>query len=143
MDSHKQAMYMKNRKGVDEHIRALPAPIVFQHQRIAQQIGVAQHRAFTSPCGATGVNDGSHILWRSLHRRVYVTVMRSAIEQTAAALIVEGDHVTRARLKCNFADPPEMGWRANHQCWFCVVNKVSDFALLVGWIQWQENMAAA
>ena len=79
MNGHKQAMHMEDGQGMDQHVAALPAPVVFEYLRIAEQITVAEHRAFAAAGGATGVQNGGEVLRRSCGGLVQVTVLGRAL----------------------------------------------------------------
>ncbi len=96
VDCHKQAMHMKNGQRMNQHIANLPTPVVIQHTCIAQQIAMAQHRPFAAPRGATGVDDGGDVIGFAVNRCVQITVVRSALQQTACALVIQRDHIGRA-----------------------------------------------
>ena len=143
MNCHKQAVHMKNRQGVNQHIATLPAPVIFQHLRVAEKIGMTEHRAFAATRCTAGVNDGCQVVRFCIYRRVHIAVVRGALEQTATALIVQRHHVTRACLKRDFADPAEIGRCTHHQRRFCISHEIRNFSLLVSRIQRQKHVTAA
>ena len=95
MDRHKQTVHMKYGQCVYKHVAGLPAPIPMKHLGVAQQIAVAEHGPFAASGGATGVDDGSDIVCLPEHGCVLVTVVCSALQQTATALIIQGHHILR------------------------------------------------
>ena len=140
---HKQTVHMKNRQRMNQHITVLPAPVVFQHQRIAEQIAVAEHRPFAAPGGPAGVNDGRQVIRLGNHWRVHIAVVRRAFQQTAATLLVQRQHITRTCLECEFADPAKVGRCTHHHRRFSIGDEISDFRLLIRRVQRQKHMAAA
>ena len=107
MNGDKQAMDMENRECVDQHVAALPAPVVFEHLRIAEQITVAEHRAFAAARGAAGVQNGGQILGRSWGGLVHIAVLRRAFQQAAGAVLIQGENILHATGKSLLADRPE------------------------------------
>ncbi|MDT4857141.1 hypothetical protein FQZ97_915550 [compost metagenome] len=62
-----------------------------------------------------------------------------ALEQTATARLVQGEHMTRTRHERDLGDPAKMRWTAHHHRRLGVANEVFDFGALVGGIEWQED----
>ena len=79
MYSYKQTVDMKNGQGMNQHIAAFPAPVIFQDLRIAQQIAVTEHGTFAAARGAAGVDDGGQINRLRHHRRMLIAVVRRAL----------------------------------------------------------------
>ncbi len=122
---------------------ALPAPVVLQHQRIAQQVAVRQHRALAAPGGAAGVEDRRQVVGAFARRRVLLAHQRRAVEQAAAAVVAEREDVARAGLERQAREPGEVLRRAHHHGRFGVADEVFDLGLLVGGVQRQVHIARA
>ena len=112
VQGHEQAVHMKNRQGVDQHITALlrwpPAPIILQNARIGEQVAVCQHGALAAPGGATGVQDGSQVVPLSHDWLVLVATAGSALQQRPAAVVIEGEDAAAAGLERDLAHPAEI-----------------------------------
>ena len=55
-----------------------------------------QHGAFAAPGGTAGVEDGRQVVRTAHGWRVLVCMGRSALQQTAAAVVAQCEHMLRA-----------------------------------------------
>ena len=143
MDGHKQTVHMEDGQGVDQHVTLFPAPIIFERDRVAQQIAVREHRPFAAAGGAAGVQNGGQVIGLARRRCVLVTVVRGALEQAARAVIAQREHMLGARLEGEFADPTKIGGAAHYHSRLGVANEVLDLGALVGRVERQEHAASA
>ena len=147
VDGHEQAVHVKDRQRVDQHVAALlrrsPTPVFLQHHGVGQQVAVRQHGALAAAGGAAGVQDGRQVIGPTLHRLLLVAAMRGALQQAAAAVVVQREHVARASLKGDLADPGEVAAAAHHHGRLGVADEVLDLGALVGRVQRQEGEARA
>jgi hypothetical protein len=60
---------------------------------LEQQVAVREHGALAAPGGAAGVEDGRQVVGRAQRRRVPVGLLCGAVEQRAAAVVVEREDV--------------------------------------------------
>ena len=125
MQRDKQAVHMEDGQAVDEHIATAlrascfrPAPIVFQHFGVGEQIAMAEHGAFAAARGATGIDHGRQIVRIAWRDGVHIAVLRGALQQAALALIVQGKHILRAGLKRQLASPAKVARAADQNGWF-------------------------
>ena len=150
MNGHKQAVHMKNRQRVDQHIASAfwppglrPTPIILERERIAEHVAVREHRAFAATSCATGVEDGGQVIGLAHHGFVLVAVARSTVEQTARAVFVEGEDMLCARLERDLADPTKMSTAADHHRRLGVANEILNLGTLVSSVQWQKHIPGA
>ena len=143
MQRHKQAMHMKNRQAVDEHITLAPTPVVFEHLGIGEQIAVAEHGTFAAAGGAAGIDHGRQIVCLARGDGVHIAVLRGTFEQAALALVVQGEHVVRTGLKRQFADPSEIARATDQHRGFGIAQKILQLGALVGHIERQIHIAGA
>ena len=144
MDGHEQAVHVKNRQSMDEHVTALfrrpPTPVSLQHLCVAQQIAVCEHGPFAASRGATGVQDGRQVIHATLHGRLHIAVRSCTVQQCARDIISQREHVLCTGLEGQLADPSEIGRRAHHHSGFGIANEVLDLGSLVSRVQRQKNM---
>ena len=138
---HEQAMDMEDRQRVDQHVARAPAPIVLQDPGVAQQVGVAEHRALAAAGGAAGVEDRGQVVGASCRRPVAVGLDRGALQQAAAAGVVEGVDVRAAGREREPADPAEGCGRAHHHRRLGVADEVGHLVTLVGGVERQVDVA--
>ncbi len=143
MDGHEQAVHVEDGQRVDQHVALLPAPVRLQHARVAEHVAVREHGALAAPGGAAGVDDDRKVVGLAARRRVRVGVVRGALQQGAAAVLAQREHVARAGLEGDLADPAEVGRAAHHHGGLGVAHEVLDLAGLVGRVQRQVHVAAA
>ena len=86
---------MEDRQRMDQHIARLPAPIVFQHDRIAQQVAMREHGALAAACGAAGVEDGREVVRAANSGRVLVGLVHGALQKAATAVVTKREHMLR------------------------------------------------
>ncbi len=134
---------MEDRQHVDQHVARLPAPVVLERERVAQEVAVAEHRALAAPGGAAGVEDGGQVVGRAHGRHVHIAVPGGPVEQAAGAVFVEREDVRRAGLESDLAHPAEVLARAHHHARLGVADEVLDLAGLVGGVERQEHQAGA
>ena len=79
MQSHEKTVHMKNRQRMDQHVTRLPAPVVLEHQRVAQQVVVREHGTLAATGGATGVENGRQVVGLHHGRHMPVTAMGGAL----------------------------------------------------------------
>ena len=58
---HEQAVHVKDRQRVEQHVVIAPAPGVAEGLGVARQVAVGQHRAFRAPGRAGGVDDRGEV----------------------------------------------------------------------------------
>ena len=109
MDRHKQTVHVEDGQRVDEHVAGLPAPVVFEHPRIAEQIAMAEHRAFAAAGGTAGVQNGGQIRRCPRSRLVHITVLGRALQQAASAVFVKSENVLHATGERLFTDSSKTG----------------------------------
>ena len=143
MNGHKQAVHMKNRQGVNQHIAFFPAPIRLEGLRIAQHVAMREHGALASASSATGVQNGGQIVLVFNSNLVPIFLLRSTFKQSARSVVVQGEHLLRACFECNLTHPSKVGTRANHHRRFCIANEVFNFGTLIGCVQGQEHVACS
>ncbi len=134
-----QAVHMEDRQRVDQHVARLPAPVVLQRERVGKQVAVAQHRALAAPRGARGVEDRGQVVGRAPRWLVAVAVQRGALQQRAAAIVVEREHVRRAGLERDLRHPAETASGAHHHRRLGVADEVLDLGRLVGGVERQVD----
>ena len=81
MQGNKQPVHVEDRQCMNQHVSRLPAPVVFQHLRVAQHVSVRQHRALAAASGAAGVQNGCQVIGLGLRYRVLVAAMRGTVQQ--------------------------------------------------------------
>ncbi len=69
--------------------------------------------------------------------------MGGTFEQTTRAVVIQGEHVLRAGLESNFADPAKVFAATHHYGGFGVANEVLNLSALVSRVQRQEHIARA
>ena len=143
MDGDEQAVHVEDGQCVDQHVAVAPLPVVFQHLGVGQQVGVGQHRALAAPGGAAGVNDGGQRVGAAGCHLVLVAVVGGALQQAAAAVLAQREHMARAGLERELADPTEVLGAADDHRRLGVGNEVADLGRLVGRIQRQKHVAGA
>ena len=74
---------------------------------------------------------------------MHVAVHRGALQQAAAAVLVQGKDVLRAGLERDLADPAKVAAGAHHHSGFSVANKVFQLGALVGGVERQIHKACA
>jgi hypothetical protein len=104
---------------------------------------VREHRTLAAPGGAAGVEDGRQVVAAARRRRVRVGVEGGALEQRAAAVVAEREHVARAGGKGDLAERAEARRRAHQHRRLGVAEEVLDLGRLVGAVQRQVDMAGA
>ncbi len=72
-----------------------------------------------------------------------VAVMRSARQQRAGAIVVEGEDMAGTGLERDLADPAEVAAGADHHRRLGIADEIFDFRALVGGVQRQEDIAGA
>ena len=131
---------MEDGQGVQQHIAGGKAPVLVQTLCAAVQIGVAEHGAFASARGATGVQNRRQIVGASQGWCVLVAVVGSALQQAALPLVVQGHHTAAALLKGQLADPTEVDGATHHHRGFGVTDEVRQLSALVSRVEWQKHM---
>ena len=154
MAGDEQAVHMKERQRMQQHIapagfglfapaRITPAPVIAQHQRIAAQIAVGQHRALAAAGGARGVQDGGKVVAAPFDTTETIRLMRGTFEQGTGAVIAEGVHMPNAVLERELGQPWEIVRRTNEDRGFGVADEVGDLGLLVGGVERQIDETRA
>ena len=147
MNGNKQAVNVENRQRVNQHVAALlrraPAPIIFQHPRITEQIAVRQHRAFAAARGAAGVENRGQIVRLFNSGGVLVAAVGGARQERAGAVVVEREDVLCAGVKGDFADPAKVGAAAHDDGRLGVTDEIFDFCALVSGVERQKHITGA
>jgi len=139
VNGHKQAVYMKNGQGVDQHIIGPPAPVALQHLRIAEHVAVGQHGTFAAPSGATGVDDDGQVIRRAAGACLHVAVNGGTRQQRTLALIVQRENVACARTEGDFGHPAKVGRGTHQHRRFGVFQEIRHFGALVGGVEGQKH----
>ena len=150
MNGDKQTMHMEDRQRVDQHIATslrstggLPTPIVFEHERVAQQVAVSEHGTFAAARGAAGVQNSGQVIGLTRHGFMLIALHGGPVEQAAGAVVVQGEHMLCTGLERNLADPAKIGPAAHHHGRLCVANEILDLGTLVGGVERQKDTAGA
>ena len=69
--------------------------------------------------------------------------MGCAFEQRAGAVVAQREHVLRAALESDLADPAKILRAANHHSRFGVANEILHFSALVGGVERQKHITGA
>ncbi|MNV31507.1 hypothetical protein D3C71_1228180 [compost metagenome] len=143
VDGDEQAVDVEDGQCVDEHIPLLPAPVVLEHDSVAQHVAVREHGALAAAGGAAGVEDGGQVVGTAGHGLMLIAVVGGALEQAAGAVVAQGENMLRAQREGNLADPAEVAGRAHHHRGLGVADEVFDLGALVGGVERQKHVACA
>jgi hypothetical protein len=102
-----------------------PAPIVLERDGVAQQVAVREHGPLLRPVVPLVYRMAARSSAHMALPGVLVAVVRGALEQAAGAVVAQGEHMLRARLEGNFADPAKVGRAAHHHSRFGIANESS------------------
>ena len=134
---------MEDGQRVDQHVTALrgcaPAPIGFEHLRVVCQVAVGQHGTLAAACGATGVENGGQVVSLPLSRCVDIRTVGSALQQSAGAVVAQGENALCARLEGDFADPAKVGRGAHHHGRLGIANEILNLGTLVSRVKRQKD----
>ena len=136
-----EPVHVEDRQRMDEHVAALPVPVVLQRQRVRQQVAVRQHRALAAAGGSAGVHDGGQVVAAAHGRHVLVGVDGGALEQAAGAIVVQREDMRRACQERGPAQPAEAARGAHHHGRLGVAQEEADLGILVGRIERQVHEA--
>ena len=143
VDGDKQTVDMEDRQRMYQHVVRLPGPVLFEHLCIAEQVAVAEHRAFAAPGGTAGIQNGGQIAWCARSGLVHIAVLRSALQQAAGTVVIQGENILHAAGKGLLADGPETGRCADHHSRGRVVDEVIELGALVRRVQRQIHQPGA
>lgn len=138
-----EAVHVEDRQRVNEHVARRPAPVVLEHLGVRQQVAVREHRALAASGGAARVEDRGEVVGRLFRGRVLVAALRRHFEQRAGAVVVQREHVPRARRIGDGPDPRCIAAGAHHDRGLGVADEVFDLGALVGGVERQEHIARA
>ena len=79
MRCHKQTVHVKDRQRVNQYVVRRPAPIIFERERIREQVVVREHRALAAPRRAARVQNRSEIVCTAVRDFVAVALRRHGI----------------------------------------------------------------
>ena len=92
---HEQAVDVKDRQGMQQHVSGGELPQGGQRRGIRQKVVLRQHRPFGAACGARGVKQGGKIIGAAGGRD---EVVRCGLGQTARAICIQRKpHAARRR----------------------------------------------
>ena len=143
MAGDEQAMHMKGRQHVQQHIARLEVPVGAQRHGVVREVAVGEHGALGAPGGARGVEDRGEVAGGSRQRREGIRLRRGGIDQRAASVVVKFHYVRHAGLCRQFVGQRARLRPADEQAGFRIAEKELQFVALIGRVERQEHHAGA
>jgi hypothetical protein len=140
---HEQAVDVKQRQSMEQHVVRTPAPGLMQREGVRGKIAMRDHRAFRPAGGAGGIEQHGGIVGRNAAGVELVAERPGFFGERALAVGVERIYMLQPARPGQFTHAGKIGGAADHRARRGVVEIIFDFGGAIGGVEREINQARA